>query len=239
MNPDQGGYPSRLGIMLTGLAVTSAGLVLMLEAHLGVTPWEVLTAGIAGQTGLDLGWTRLAVLVALAVVLLLLRVRLRTGTVLVVSLYPAMVVLAQTIIPDLGGGPTRGLALVAGVALMGVGGGLYLVPAVGAAPTDLLVGDLARRSAKPLWLVRVAMESAALGGGWLLGTSPGPGTLAFALAVGPVVSLTILLLSGREVRRPTGQLGGGGFVPAPVDLRSLRRALARIPHRVHRARNPH
>lgn len=225
MNPADGTRPARLGTMLAGLAVTSTGLVLMTEADLGVTPWEALTAGAALQTGVPVGWVRLLVLLVVAAALVALRVRLQTGTVLVVAAYPAMVVLAQSLLPDLS---SQALALVAGVVLMGVGGGLYLAPAVGAAPTDLLVGEAARRARRPLWSMRIGVESAALALGWAMGKAPGPGTLLFAVAVGPVVSITLLLIAGRVVRRPTGRIGGGGFVPAPVDARWLRRAGQRL-----------
>jgi uncharacterized membrane protein YczE len=42
-----------------------------------------------------------------------------------------------------------------------------------------------------LWIVRTGIEVTVLLIGWALGGNFGPGTIAFALLIGPLVSLTI------------------------------------------------
>jgi hypothetical protein len=47
------------------------------------------------------------------------------------------------------------------------------------------------RTGRPIWMVRTAIEVTVLVIGWALGGNVGVGTLAFALLVGPLCSLTL------------------------------------------------
>ena len=51
-----------------------------------------------------------------------------------------------------------------------------------------------RKYGWPLWAVRTSLEVSVLVIGWLLGGNVGIGTLAFALAVGPMINYTMPLL---------------------------------------------
>ena len=52
-----------------------------------------------------------------------------------------------------------------------------------------------RRWGWRLWIVRTAIELTVLAVGWLLSGNVGIGTLLFALLIGPMVNLTIPLLT--------------------------------------------
>ena len=48
-------YCRRLGLLLSGLAVSAVGIVLMLQANIGLEPWSVLQQGIAKTFGITYG----------------------------------------------------------------------------------------------------------------------------------------------------------------------------------------
>jgi uncharacterized membrane protein YczE len=91
--------------------------------------------------------------------------------------------------------------LVAGIAGTAIGTGLYVGAGLGPGPRDGLMTGLARRG-HSVRAVRTALELGALAAGFALGGTVGIGTLAFALAIGPLVQLTLPLLAGPAARHP-------------------------------------
>lgn len=48
-------YCRRLGLLLSGLAVSAVGIVLMLQANIGLEPWSVLQQGMSKTFGITYG----------------------------------------------------------------------------------------------------------------------------------------------------------------------------------------
>ena len=94
--------------------------------------------------------------------------------------------------------------LLAGIALVGVGSGLYLTCGVGPGPRDGWMTGLHARTGWPVARTRAGIEATVLITGWLLGGTVGLGTLAFGLLVGPAVGIglrTADRIGGVEVAR--------------------------------------
>jgi uncharacterized membrane protein YczE len=83
--------------------------------------------------------------------------------------------------------------VLGGVAVIGLGSGLYLTTGLGPGPRDGWMTGLHQRTGVPVTLVRLAIEVVVLGLGWLLGGTVGVGTLVFAVLVGPAVGYGLLL----------------------------------------------
>ena len=83
----------------------------------------------------------------------------------------------------------RIVLLALGILLAGPGSAFYIGANLGAGPRDTLMLVGARRSGQRVGIVRAAIEIVALAVGIVLGGNFGVGTIAFALAVGPVVEL--------------------------------------------------
>ena len=83
-----------------------------------------------------------------------------------------------------------------GVAILAaaVATGLYVGAGWGPGPRDGLMTGLAARGI-PIGAARAGIELTVLAAGWLLGGDVGVGTLAFALAIGPLVHRTLPALS--------------------------------------------
>jgi len=175
----------RLPRFLLGLLCLGGGLALMVEARLGVSPFDVLHQGIARHTGLSFG----TVVVLLGVVILLawipLHQRLGIGTVLNTLTVGFLIDAGLWLIPEPDVLVARWLMLLVGVVVTGLGMGLYIGSALGPGPRDGVMTAIAARG-HPLWLVRTIIELTALIVGWVLGGNVGVGTVIFAFGIGPI-----------------------------------------------------
>ena len=88
-----------------------------------------------------------------------------------------------------------------GLALLAVATGLYIGARLGPGPRDGLMTGLHARTGWRIWIVRTGIEVTVLTIGWILGGQVGIGTLAFALLIGPMVNVTLPLLTV-PIRRP-------------------------------------
>lgn len=97
--------------------------------------------------------------------------------------------------------PGRALMVLAGIAVVALGSGLYLTSRLGPGPRDGLMTGLHRRTGLSLRVVRTGLEASATAVGFLLGGTVGIGTLAFAILIGPGVQAAVFALGGRDTAR--------------------------------------
>ena len=194
--------------LLIGLALFGAGEGLVVASELGNSPWSVFAEGVAVHTPLSVGAATVVISFALLAVWVPLGVRLGLGTVLNAVLVGLAMDATLWLLAPAGLG-VRVAELAAGIALVGVGSGLYLGTALGPGPRDGLMTGLHARTGAPVALVRGTIEVTAFALGAVLGGTFGPGTLAFALLIGPVVALCLRVLdpAGRAVQ--VGARAGG------------------------------
>lgn len=199
--------PRRLVQLYLGLIVFAFGEVLILEAALGVIPWDVLHQGLVNHFGLTIGqWS----IIVGAVVLLLwipLREKPGLGTVSNVLVIGLFVDLFLGIVPTPDALWLRILFLVTGVVINGFATAAYIGALLGPGPRDGLMTGLVRRTGGSVRLVRTAIEVVVVIVGFLLGGNLGLGTVAFALLIGPVVhvALPLLTVPGERGGRHTGE----------------------------------
>lgn len=204
--------PGRLVRLLTGLVLFGVSVALMVRADLGLASWDVLHQGLAERTGLPLG--QVVNLVAVVVLLLWIPLRQRPG---VGTLANAVVVgftadAALAVLPPVT--PVAGQIglLVAGILLNGFATALYLGARLGPGPRDGLMTGLAARGL-PIGRVRTAIELGVLALGWALGGTVGPGTLLFAVSIGPLAQRLIPTFTVPAPRRPATT---GATPPCPA-----------------------
>lgn len=186
--------PFRLVRLLLGLWIFGTGDAVILVTELGNSPWTVLAEGVALHTPLTVGVATQLIGVAVLCGWLPLRVRPGLGTILNVIVIGIAIDVMLLILPAPAGVVPRGLMLLAGVALVGLGSGIYLGTELGPGPRDGWMTGLHRRFGWPLSRVRLGIELSVLLGGAALGGTVGVGTVVFALLIGPAVGLAVRLV---------------------------------------------
>src|SRR3712207_3356701 len=160
---------------------------------------SVNAEGIAVQTPLSVG----AATVATSFVVLLLWIPLRQrpglGTICNAVVVGLAIDATLLVLPDDAALVPRIGELVAGIALVAIGSAFYLGAALGPGPRDGLMTGLHRATGRPVALIRTLIELTALTIGVILGGTFGPGTIAFALLIGPAVALALRMKGVRRI----------------------------------------
>lgn len=211
--------PARRLIQLyLGLILYGGSCAMMVQARLGLDPWDVLHQGLSRQLGLAIGtW---AILVGVGVLLLWIPLRQLPGlgTVSNVVVIGLVMNVVLDVLPETDRIPLRVLLLVGGVVLNGMATGCYIGAGLGPGPRDGLMTGIAARG-HSIRIVRTGIELSVLATGWLLGGTVGVGTVVYALGIGPLAHLFIplgsrgLTRSGTAGPRPgTAAVGTAGTV---------------------------
>ena len=203
--------------LFTGLFLYGIGIALIVRGELGVAPWDVLTQGIAKQTG----WTFGIITIVTSAVVLLLWIPIRQkpgfGTVMNALLVGPFADVGLWLIPpglDLW---VRVLLLPAGIVVLAIATGLYIGAHFGPGPRDGLMTGLHRVTGWKIWIVRTGIEVIVLAAGWLLGGNVGIGTLAFALLIGPLCGYTIPLFAIKRSHRMPQSAAARATASSTVD----------------------
>jgi uncharacterized membrane protein YczE len=183
--------PWQLAQVLVGLWLFGTGEALIVAAKLGNSPWTVLAQGVSRHMPLSIG----AATFAISVLVLLCWIPLREwpglGTVLNAVVIGVAIDATLALLPHLGSHVVRWGALLGGIAVVGLGSGLYLTAALGPGPRDGLMTGLHARFGWPLAAVRTGIELTAVTAGFLLGGRVGVGSVLFALLIGHAVSFAV------------------------------------------------
>lgn len=190
----------RVALLLAGLCVAHLGVTLFLQSDLGSDPFNVFVQGLfrgipwPAFAAMTHGRTHLLVsLVILLVLLAVDRSYIGVGTVLcmalggpIIDVYTAW--LSPVIHPELPL-PLRLGLLVAGCLILAFGMTIVIRSQAGTGPNDLVAVVLSEKLRKPFGPVRVAVDCAFAGIGFLLGGVIGVGTVVCACLVGPAAQL--------------------------------------------------
>jgi uncharacterized protein len=172
---------------------------MLVASELGNSPWVVLSEGVEVQTPLAVGVATIAISFVVLLMWIPLRQRPGLGTIANAIVIGAAIDVSLTWLPEPSQLGPRYALVAAGIALVGIGSGLYLTCFLGPGPRDGLMTGISRRTGLSLRVVRTGIEIAALTTGALLGGTVGIGTLAFAVLVGPAVQAAVMALAGRPL----------------------------------------
>lgn len=198
--------PRRLLQLYLGLVAYGVSMWLMLESDLGLMPWDVLHQGVALQGGWSMG--RVAVATSFVVLLAWIPIRQKPG---IGTISNAVVIgVVFDLVNGWFGDALAGVQpagrvglLLAGIVLNAIATAAYIGAHFGPGPRDGLMTGISRRSGWSVRLVRTLIEGSVLLAGYLLGGTFGLGTVAYALAIGPMIQL-MLPLFDRDYRKAGG-----------------------------------
>jgi uncharacterized membrane protein YczE len=185
----------RLVQLYLGLILYGASMGLMIQSNLGLDPWDVLHSGITQHLDLSFG----TVVIAMSFLVLLAWIPLRQ--------WPGLGTISNAIVIGLVTDLTLATVdrpdelwlqivfMVAGIVVNALASAFYIGAQFGPGPRDGLMTGLVRRTGLSVRLVRTTIEVTVLAVGFLLGGIVGLGTVAYALAIGPLIHLLLPLFT--------------------------------------------
>lgn len=188
---EQHHYIRRLGVLTLGLLVSAVGIVMMLQANVGLEPWSVLQQGLAESIHITYGTASVIVGAAAIGIAVLCGESFGFGTVINIVLCAIFIdsLLALGWIPAMHSLWSGILMLLGGLELLAFGTYLYMQSALGSGPRDALMVALARKTGRSVGLCRASVEVIVILSGWLLGGQVGIGTVIAALGLGSLFNL--------------------------------------------------
>ena len=180
---------SRLALVVFGLELFAIGMVLTIRAEIGYGPWWMLHYGMTLHLPMTIGQASMLIGLLMVGLSLLLGVRpgLATPLNVLITGLTTDELLARGLVPRGSGGLESYLLMALGLVVAGLGTAIYVKGGLGAGPRDSFMLGLAGYLRGRVGLARNAMEVTVTLLGWLLGAPLGPGTLIFALGLGPCV----------------------------------------------------
>lgn len=183
----------RLLQLYVGLVLYGLSCAMYMHCGLGADPWDVFHLGVAKVLSMNVGTV---MIVTGALVLLLwipLRQRPGLGTLSNVVVLGLAAAAALAVMPPLTSLLARSLMLAAAILLNAIATVMYICAGFGPGPRDGLMTGLHRRTGISLRLIRTLIEVTVLVIGWWLGGNAGPGTLIYALTIGPLIQFFLPL----------------------------------------------
>lgn len=190
----------RLTKLMIGLFVYGLGIACMVDANIGIAPWDVLAQGISVRSGVSYGIASIVVSILVLLTWIPLKVKPGIGSILNAVCIGLFTDLWLPVVPkqaDYGFGI---LQFAIGMVIVAFATGLYISSNLGMGPRDGLIMGSVRKFRRPVWQVRTAYESLVLAIGWLLGGQVGLGTVMFAFGIGYLMQTALKFFRAEENR---------------------------------------
>ena len=178
--------------LFIGLFLYAVGIVLTINANLGLAPWDVFHQGLSHLTGITMGEASIVVGLILLIFNAVLGERLGWGTILnmlFIGLFIDVLMLNH-VIPIVRGIIPGTAMMFLGMVVIGVASYYYIGAGLGSGPRDGLMIALTKKTGRSVRFIRNTIEISALIVGYLFGGFVGIGTLIMALILGYIIQFT-------------------------------------------------
>lgn len=183
--------------LIWGLFLFALGVVLTIQANIGLAPWDAFSVGVSNITGITYGNVVILTGVGILIFIVLLKEKIGLGTILNTVLIGAMsdVLLGLKIIPVMDNFFFGLIMLLVGQIVISFGSYFYIGQGLGSGPRDSLMIALSKRLPNvSIGVIRGGIEGSALIIGWLLGAKVGIGTIISVFGIGFIIQYTFKLL---------------------------------------------
>lgn len=181
--------------LFLGLFLFAVGIVLTINANLGLSPWDVFHQGITRVSPITMGEANIVVGFILVILDAVLGERLGWGTLanmLFIGLFMDLLMLNH-LIPMFSGLVPRMIMMFLGMFVIGLASYFYIGAGLGSGPRDGLMIALTKKTNRSVRFIRNSIESSALIIGYILGGFAGVGTLIMALTLGYIIQFVFRL----------------------------------------------
>ena len=198
-------YIHRLFWLILGVAVSSIGIAMMLQANVGLEPWSVLQQGMALRTGMTYGTASAIAGAAAILTAVFFGESFGFGTIINIAGCAVIIdaIQAAHLIPQMHGLVSGIAMLIGGLELLALGTWLYMKSALGSGPRDALMVALARKFGRSAGACRAVVD--------VLVTVIG--SIISAVGLGPLINLNFAAVR---------------FKPAEVHQENAAETIARI-----------
>lgn len=182
--------------LMGGFFLAALGIVFMINASLGLSPWDVLHQGITNVVPITMGQANIVVGIIVVALSVFLGVKIGIGTILntiFIGIFIDLITM-MNVIPVVDKLFIGIFMLIIGMIFMGIGTCIYLSCELGCGPRDGLMTALTRITKKPVKIVRTTIEICALICGWILGGYVGLGTIITAIGLGYIIQMWCKIL---------------------------------------------
>lgn len=178
--------------LILGILLYALGIVLSINANLGVSPWDTFHQGISNLVNITFGQASIAVGFIIVLLNLYLKENIGIGTILNMVLigvfidlimYYNLIPIMDSLIPGL-------IMIILSMFVIALATYCYIGAGFGSGPRDGLMVGLTKKTGRPVGLIRGLIELAVLIIGFLLGGKVGIGTVILAFGIGPIVQFT-------------------------------------------------
>lgn len=182
-------YGIRWSFFIIGLAIFALGTSLTIKGQkYGIGPWDVLHVGLYKNFGLTIGsWSILMGLFILVVTSIILKEFPKIGAIGNMLLIGTFIDFFNFILPNIESSIGQLISFVLGVAVIGVGGAIYITAKLGAGPRDNLMLIAVKNTKLSIRSARTLIELIVGIIGYLIGGPIGVGTIIMIVGLGPVI----------------------------------------------------
>lgn len=172
--------------LFIGFFVVALGMVMTINASIGLAPWDVLHEGISKISGLTIGRANIIIGILIILIDIFLGANIGWGTLFNMVFIGLFVdfVMFNNLIPIFNSFFPSLAMMLLGMLVLGYGVFIYIGAGYGAGPRDGLMVALHQKTNKSIRFVKNSVELFALILGYVLGGSVGVGTVIMAVGGG-------------------------------------------------------
>jgi uncharacterized membrane protein YczE len=175
-----------IGLLIYGLAVS-----MVVNAKVGIPPWDVFAQGISIQLNTSYGVASIIVSVIVLLFWIPLKVKPGIGSIMNAILIGLWADFWTQYLPKMDFYWGNLVMFLLGTCTVAFATGLYITSNLGSGPRDGLILGLTKRLGWKVWQVRTVIEVVVLGVGWVMGGQVREGTLIFALTIGYLMQISL------------------------------------------------
>ncbi len=178
--------------LILGILLYALGIVLSINANLGVSPWDTFHQGISNLVNITFGQASIAVGFIIVLLNLYLKENIGIGTILNMILIGIFIdlIMYYNIIPIMDSLIAGLIMMILSMFIIALATYCYIGAGFGSGPRDGLMVGLTKKTGRPVGLIRGLIELSVLLIGFLLGGKVGIGTVILAFGIGPIVQFT-------------------------------------------------
>lgn len=185
----------RIVRLFAGLFLYAVGIVMTINANLGLGPWDVFHQGLSKTVGITMGQASITMGLIIVGVNYFMGEKLGWGTLcnmLFIGIFMDFLML-NNLVPIFGNVALQILMMMGGMFVIGTASYFYIGAGLGSGPRDGLMVMLTKRTGKSVRFIRNCIEVTVLIAGYFLGGFVGFGTIIIALSIGYFVQFAFKL----------------------------------------------